>query len=150
MAAADLRTVDEARSQVVRDIVCPPGFEAVAATAAGLNVAGVGLLLGGTVAMQVIGLVFVLVGAAAVGWSARRFRDANGVWVSGYRRGGTRPTTMVFGAVQVLAISATAAAALALGWWWVGIALAPLLMVAFVVVNRRWMRLYRAEVGLIG
>lgn len=149
-AARDLQSVEDARRDVVSDVVCPPGYELTAASSAGLNVAGVGMLLHDRVPVQVVGLVLVLAGAAGVGWSVRRFRDANGVWINGYRRGSTRSTTVVFAAIQVLAITVAIIASLTLGWWWVGIVLAPFLMLAFVAMNRRWMRLYRTENGLVG
>jgi hypothetical protein len=149
-AARDLLSVEDTRRETARDVECPPGYEAAAATSAGLNVAGVGMLLSDPVPLQVVGLVLVLAGAAGVGASIRRFRDVNGMWVSGYGPGPGRSTALVFAAVQVLVLTATIVATVALGWWWVGLVLALPLMAVFVAVNRRWLRVFRAANGLVG
>lgn len=148
VAARDLRSVEDARRDMVSDVVCPPGYELTVAASAGLNVAGVGMLMNESVPLQVNGLMLVLAGVAGVGWSVRRFRGLNGVWVSGYRRGSARSTTLSIVAIQMLAITVAIVSSNVAGWWWVGIVLAPFLMLLFVAGNRRWIRLYRAENGL--
>jgi len=128
--------------------VVPRGYDVTAGTAAGLNVAAVGLVLGGEPVWRfAVGIALFVVAMTALGWSVRRFRDANGAWVSGLRRGRTLPTSLVGAAAQLILGFVAAMAAVAVGWWWLGLVLAPVQLAVFVIVSRRWMTVYREEHG---
>lgn len=147
-AATELAAIDEVRRDVAGSLVVPRGYDLTAGTASALNVAAVGLVLGGDPRWRVVvGVVLLAMSLTALGWAVRRFRDANGAWVSGWRAGRTMPTTVAGSAVQVVLGFAAATAAIAAGWWWLGIVLAPVQLVVFVVVSRRWMTVYRTEHG---
>nr|MCW2728844.1 hypothetical protein [Aeromicrobium sp.] len=147
-AASELASIDEARRAFAGSLVVPRGYDLTAGTATGLNVAAVGLVFaGGPTWRAILGVALLVVAMAALGWSVRRFRDANGAWVSGLRRGRTMRVTLVGAAIQAVLGFAAALAAVAAGWWWLGLLLAPVQLVAFVVTSRRWMTVYRAEHG---
>lgn len=148
-AAHDLASIDEARREFAGSLVVPKWYDLTSGTAAGLNVAAVGLVFGGAPAWRVIvGIALFVVSMAALGWSMRRFRDANGAWVSGLRKGRTFRTSAVGGGVQMLLGFAAAMAAVAAGWWWFGLILAPVQVIVFILVSRRWMTIYRDEHGV--
>lgn len=149
MAARDLASIDEARRGFAGSLVVPKWYDLTSGTATGLNVAAVGLIFGGSPAWRVIlGVALFAAAMAALGWSMRRFRDANGAWVSGSRKGRTFRTSAVGGGVQMILGFAAAMAAVAAGWWWLGLILAPVQVIVFVFVSRRWMRIYREEHGV--
>ncbi|QGG41957.1 hypothetical protein [Aeromicrobium yanjiei] len=146
--AEELASIEQVRREVAGALVVPPGYDLTAGTAAGLNVAAVGLVLGEGPAWRIAaGIVLLVVALVALGWSVRRFRGANGAWVSGLRAGRTLPLSIAGAGVQCLLGFVAAFAAVAAGWWWLGIVLAPVELVVFVLVSRRWMRVYRAEHG---
>lgn len=148
-AALDLASIEQARREFAGSLVVPRGYDLTAGTAAGLNVAAVGLVFGVEPTWRVIvGIVLLVIALIALGWSVRRFRRANGAWVSGLRAGATFPTTLVGAAIQCVLGFAAAMAAVAAGWWWLGLVLAPVQLLAFVVTSRRWMAVYRAEHGV--
>lgn len=147
-AASDLASIEETQRAVAGSLVVPRGYDLTAGAASGLNVAAVGLVFGGApVWRTAAGVVLLVLAVVALGWSVRRFRDANGAWVSGFRRGRTVRVTLAASVIQAVLGFAAAMAAVAADWWWLGIVLAPVQVAAFVVTSRRWMTLYRAEHG---
>ena len=147
-AASELAAIDEARRDFAGSLVTPRWYDGTVGVAAGSNVAAVGLVLAeGSMAGRLAGVALLVVAMAAIGWSVRRFRAANGAWVSGLRAGPTARVTAVGSTIQVVLGFVAAMAAIAAGWWWLGLVLAPLQVVSFVVTSRRWMDVYRAEHG---
>jgi hypothetical protein len=147
-ASAELASIDGARRDFAGSLVVPRWYDSTVGVAAGANVAAVGLVLGdGPTARRLAGVALFMVAMAAIGWSVRRFRAANGAWVSGLRAGPTAWVTAVGSTIQVVLGFVAAMAAIAAGWWWLGLVLAPLQVVSFVVTSRRWMDVYRAEHG---
>lgn len=143
-----LRDLDMARSDFAGSLVVPRGYDTTAGAAAGVLVAAIGLMTStGSSMRTAIGSLLAVTAFAALGWSVQRFKMLNGAWVSGWRSGDTTPLT-VAGAVLTMALMAIAlVAATTRDWWWVGLVLAPVQMIAFIVVSRRWMVIYRREHG---
>lgn len=148
--ADDLTVADGARREFAGSLQVPRGYDLTAGIGAGLFVAAEGLIWhGGSAWRQLVGAAMFLLGAAALGWSVRRFRDLNGAWVSGLRAGATRRVAMIGGAVQAGLMVAAIVAVAAAGWWWFSFVLAPIGVVSFIVGSRWWMTVYRTEHGFI-
>ena len=147
-ATSQLAAIDVARRDFAGSLVTPRWYDGTVGVAAGANVAAVGLVLAeGSMARRLAGVALLVVAMAAIGWSVRRFRAANGAWVSGLRAGPTARVTAVGSTIQVVLGFVAAMAAIAAGWWWLGLVLAPLQVLSFVITSRRWMDVYRAEHG---
>lgn len=147
-AADDLRDLDEARRDFAGSLVVPRGYDTIAGAASGLLVAAIGLITStGSSMRTTVGSLLAVTAFAALGWSVQRFKMLNGAWVSGWRSGDTTSLAAAGAAVTMVLMVIAMVASSTTDRWWVGLALAPLQMVAFIVVSRRWMVIYRREHG---
>ncbi len=142
-----VKQADQAAAGLAGELVVPRGYDA--AMAAALAVV---IVMGAVNSRYQTGLTLVLFGISiaalfgAAAWAIRRFKEVNGVWVSGFRRGTTVPASIGAGLAYLLGLSAAMGAA-AEGWWWLVGLIALAAAAGYVAASRWWMRLYRREKG---
>ena len=142
-----LHEAERDRAALVADLKVPRGYDAAMAgalssliVASAIDMASDAAWAKGLFAVAIIGLF------ATASRQVHRFRQLNGVWVSGMRRGATVPAMVASLAIYVAAvIGAMGAGAERL--WWLVVLIAVAAGGGFILASRWWMRLYRGEQG---
>jgi len=143
-----LEDAERARAALATRLELPRGYDATiavglaAVVAAGAIDVGTGDAVWGKVLVAVVLFAFAVAGSRQV----HRFRELNGVWISGLRRGATIPATLAALAIYVAAVFGAAAAADA-GLWGVVALIAIGCGAGYWLASRWWMRLYCREHG---
>jgi len=138
--------VDDVRrtqAALARQLTVPAWYDEGLAVAVTALVVGVSTTLNGRTPG---GLLLFLGAASMMGWQVRRFREHNGMWVSGLRGGATVAST-VAAAVAIIAAMAGATAAGQRGWWWLAVVIAVAGAAVYWLASKRWMVRYRRETG---
>jgi membrane protein implicated in regulation of membrane protease activity len=144
-AAAVLDDAERSRSDLVGEMTLPPRYHAWIGSAVAVQSAATAV---GLAVDEPWGIAVVLAGARAFGLVAgvqvRRFRQRNGVWVSGF------VSRAVLGTAGLASLGYTAGVVSAVfaafaGLWWLAGLCAVGGGVAYALAGRRWWRKYRQD-----
>ena len=141
--AALVNDVERAQRGVAQRIEVPAWYDAALAGAVAVLVVGAALT---NRRPAILGVLLVLASAAVIGWQMRRFREHNGVWVSGFRAGSTVVATVAAMIVVIAAVIGASAAA-DRGAWWLVVVLAAVAAGLYWMASKWWMAQYRQERG---
>ncbi|MEI2701590.1 MAG: hypothetical protein V9E83_04210 [Baekduia sp.] len=144
-SGGSLHEAEDAARRLATELTLPRGYDET--IGAGLAcVVAAGAIQGAvdkpwtTVLLALALVVFI----AATARQVHRFRELNGVWISGLRPGATHRATLL-GMLVYAGTVACAMLAADRGWWPLVAALAIAAGVGYIAVSRWWMRLYREE-----
>ena len=142
-----LEDAERERAAFATNMRVPAGYDATVAVALGAIVVATAIgFASDAVVANVLSIAVPLLFLVAVGWQMRRFREMNGVWLSGWRRGSTLRATLVAVGIYTVGVVGAVVAGDAGDWWLVGL-IAAVVGVGYLLASRWWMRLYRAEYG---
>jgi hypothetical protein len=144
-AAAVLDDAERSRSVLVGEMELPPHYHLWIGSAVAVQSAATAI---GLVADAPWGIVLILAGALAFGMVAgaqvQRFRQRNGVWVSGFVSRAVLGTAATASLGYAAGLATAVAAAFAGLWWLVGLCAAGG-GIAYALAGRRWWRRYRQD-----
>ncbi len=137
-AEGALAKMQESRARLAAAASCPPERHLAFAAIMGTLVASQAAPVAGTFAIEA--LCFLSIGLVLL-WDRRR----TGMFISGYRRGRTRPLTFALLAVLLVIGGFGVWLKFAKGFWWAPILAGLAVTVVSFVASRAWQRIYRAE-----
>lgn len=143
-----LEAAETGSAGLAQELKTPRGYDEAIGACVAVVVAALAIMWELETAWSLVMFSAAIAVTGIVGYrQVRRFRDQNGVWITGWRGGGeTRwSIAMYVVGVEVAAVGAIVAATQRL-WWLVGLASVAAGAV-FVLTSRDWMRRYRKEQG---
>ena len=143
--AAVLDDAERSRADLVGEMLLPPHYHLWIGAAVAVQSAATAF---GLVMDEPWGIVLILAGALAFGMVAgaqvQRFKQRNGVWVSGFVSRAVLGTAVTASLGYAAGLASAVAAAFA-GLWWLVVLCAIGGGVAYALAGRRWWRKYRQD-----
>ncbi len=144
-AAAVLDDAERSRTTMVGELALPPHYHLWIGSAVAVQIATAAV---GVAVMEPWALVLLLGGALAFGLVAglqiKRFRQLNGVWVSGFVSRAVLGSAVTASLGYAAGLASALTAAFAGLWWLVGLC-AVGGGVAYALAGRRWWRRYTQD-----